>query len=124
MEINISESALLEQTAEESVELAHSCLKMSRKIRGENPTPISNEEIINNLLEEVGDVILCINQLINKGILEEDAIYKIIDYKEARWKKRLEYEKDEKIEKLKDMIKSFKTFDDFSDAIIFILTEL
>ena len=36
--------ALLEQTAEECTELAHACLKESRRMRGENPTPCTEEE--------------------------------------------------------------------------------
>lgn len=35
----IGKAALLEQTAEEASELSQACLKMARKIRGENPTP-------------------------------------------------------------------------------------
>ena len=52
--------ALLEQTAEECCELAQACLKMTRKLRDENPTPKSIEDIRDNLVEEMADVALCI----------------------------------------------------------------
>ena len=38
---HVGEAAVLEQTAEECAELAHACLKMARKLRGENPTPVA-----------------------------------------------------------------------------------
>ena len=41
--------AVLEQTAEECAELNHACLKMARKLRGENYTPATWEEISENL---------------------------------------------------------------------------
>lgn len=59
----IGEAAALEQLAEEAAELAHAALKMARIVRGENPTPVSKEQAYLSLLEEIGDVRLCVNVL-------------------------------------------------------------
>lgn len=49
--------------AEECVELAHAALKMARIIRKENPTPKTEEEVMEELIEEVTDVDLCMKEL-------------------------------------------------------------
>lgn len=54
----ISEASLYEQLAEECSELAQACIKKSRKLRGENYTPKTNEEIDRNIREEFTDIIL------------------------------------------------------------------
>lgn len=59
----IGDPAMLEQCAEECMELAHACLKMARKMRGENYTPKTEAEILENLKEEYVDVYLCMNSL-------------------------------------------------------------
>lgn len=60
---NIGKCAMLEQTAEECSELAQVCLKLSRKYRNENYTPRTQEEIESHLLEEIADVMICIDEL-------------------------------------------------------------
>lgn len=82
----LGEPALLEQLAEECSELAQAALKMARLERGENPTPKTEEECVKNLLEELGDVNLCMSVVeANRGIhircLSED--------KKARWAQRI-----------------------------------
>lgn len=58
MEIkDLSRSALLENLAEECVELAHAALKEARRLRGENPTPATAEECQKALVEESADVL-------------------------------------------------------------------
>ena len=52
----IPEAALYEQLAEECSELAQACLKKARKLRDENYTPKTMEEIDANLEEEYTDV--------------------------------------------------------------------
>ena len=52
----ISEAALLEQLAEECAELTQASLKLSRIIRKENPTPVTEQDAYQNFVEEVGDV--------------------------------------------------------------------
>jgi hypothetical protein len=59
----IGEPALLEQFAEECVEAAKEALKLARILRGENPTPRTEAEVRNNLVEEVTDVNLCARAL-------------------------------------------------------------
>ena len=56
-------AAIYEQLAEEASELAQAALKKSRKLRGENYTPKSMEEIDKALEEEVTDVDLCLDVL-------------------------------------------------------------
>ena len=57
----IGEPAMLEQFAEECVELAHVCLKYARFIRGENACDSSvNETMLRTkLCEEMADVHIC-----------------------------------------------------------------
>lgn len=55
--------AMLEQTAEECTELAKALLKLSRVIRGENPTPVTEKEAWENIAEEYADVELCAYEL-------------------------------------------------------------
>lgn len=57
----IPEAALYEQLAEECNELAQACLKKARKLRDENYTPKTMEEIDENLEEEYTDVQLAAN---------------------------------------------------------------
>ena len=83
--------ALLEQTAEESIELAHACLKLARKIRKENPTPKTKEELCHNLNEEIADVRLCIDTMIDElvDVVSIVEIMNVTKYKDQRWKERL-----------------------------------
>lgn len=59
----IPPAALYEQLAEECSELAQVALKRARKMRGENYTPRTFNEIDADISEEVADVILCIDTL-------------------------------------------------------------
>lgn len=83
---SLGEPAMLEQLAEECSELAHAALKMARLERGENPTPKTKEECVENLLEELGDVNLCMSVVeANRGIL----IRCLSVDKKARWAQRI-----------------------------------
>lgn len=83
--------ALFEQTAEECIELAHVCMKLARKIRQENPTPIDIPDIMSKLDEETADVMLCLNILRHEGYLTDvEYMEKIMHHKELRWVERLE----------------------------------
>lgn len=82
--------ALLEQTAEECCELAQACLKMARKLRDENPTPKSVEDIRDNLVEEMADVNLCLQLLTEyTDITNRYEMLLISKEKKQRWEKRL-----------------------------------
>nr|DAF86371.1 MAG TPA: pyrophosphatase [Siphoviridae sp. ctmxA102] len=83
---SMGEPALLEQLAEECSELAHAALKLARLERGENPTPKTEEECVENLLEELGDVNLCMSVVeANRGI----HIRCLFVDKKARWAQRI-----------------------------------
>jgi NTP pyrophosphatase (non-canonical NTP hydrolase) len=82
--------ALLEQTAEEASELAQACLKMSRELRGENPTPKNMIQIRNELLEEIADVMNCIEQLVEQSqMIGHEAVDSMRIHKMERWEQRL-----------------------------------
>lgn len=82
----LGEPAMLEQLAEECSELAQAALKLARLERGENPTPKTEEECVENLLEELGDVNLCMSVVeANRGI----HIRCLSVDKKARWAKRI-----------------------------------
>lgn len=49
----IGEPAMLEQLAEECMELGKAALKKARVIRGENPTPVTAEKADENLMDAV-----------------------------------------------------------------------
>lgn len=59
----IPEPALYEQLAEECVELAQACLKKARKLRDENFTPKTMDDIDDSIQEELTDVALCLRVL-------------------------------------------------------------
>lgn len=59
----IGRPALLEQLAEECSELAQAALKQARVLRGENPTPVTEMEAHNKVMEEYTDVIQCAEEL-------------------------------------------------------------
>ena len=94
----IGTPALLEQCAEECEELAHVCLKMARKLRGENPTPVSKAELWEHINEEAADVETCIEQLYNAGILSRTEMNSFKKAKTERWINRINRSKDKEEE--------------------------
>ena len=83
----IPEAARYEQLAEECTELAQACLKKARKLRDENYTPKTMEEIDENLEEEFTDVRL---SAYTCGLLVN---WKMYYEKAERWIKRNENRK-------------------------------
>ena len=79
----IGKPALLDQLAEEASELTKAALKLSRILRGDNPTPVTEQEAINDLIEEFSDVIQCARELRLRQ--DEDQI----KYKDTRWHDRI-----------------------------------
>lgn len=59
-QINISNyvsiAALYEGLAEEASELSAAALKASRVLRDENPTPVTYQEALKNVIEELSDL--------------------------------------------------------------------
>lgn len=79
----LTEAAILEQMAEECSELTQALLKRARKLRNENYTPKSFDEINSNLTEEFTDVILCAEAL---GLVPN---FSLMNNKLDRWLQRL-----------------------------------
>lgn len=88
---HLSKEAMLELTAEECSELAQACLKLARKLRGENPTPKTEQECITDLTEEIADVMVCVDFLLGNYFVvpskDVDSMYII---KTNRLEERLE----------------------------------
>ncbi len=84
----VGEAAVLEQLAEESVELAHTALKLARIKRGQNPTPLDENKAFRALLEELGDVRVCLEVLEGRyGPLDTGDVEQV---KLKRWMHRLQ----------------------------------
>lgn len=88
----IGEAAALEQLAEECAELGKAALKLSRILRGENPTPVTEKEARENLIEEMVDVDLCLDVL---GLVGDFERY---DEKLNRWKARIKEVNEKKVQ--------------------------
>ena len=86
----IGTPAMLEQTAEECIELSHACLKLARYLRGGNKVYKTKEEIYSNLSEELADVYICIDELLEAGVISHESIDSNIMTKLERMRKRLE----------------------------------
>ena len=82
--------AVLEQLAEECSELAQASLKYARLLRGDNPTPKTEQECLEALTEEIADVDLCISELMMEGLVDSNKVIDIIDQKGNRWHKRIQ----------------------------------
>jgi len=81
--------ALYEQLAEECAELGKAALKMSRILRGENPTPVTMSEAKEMVEEELSDIAaVCF-------VLDLDSDDMRIATKLWRWIERLEEAKNE-----------------------------
>lgn len=88
----IGEPAMLEQLAEEAAELSHAALKLARIIRGENPTPVTEVEAWENVVEEFTDVSMCAFELdVNANVDIWDA--KMQRFRE-RWVEKAESSKE------------------------------
>lgn len=83
----LGEAALYEQMAEECTELAQALLKKSRKLRGNNPTPLTMGEINAHVKEEYTDVSMCAE------LLDIDVNFDVYNAKLFRWEKRIEFDK-------------------------------
>lgn len=86
----IGTPAILEQLAEECVELAQSSLKYARKLRGNNPTPKKIDEIRDNFWEEIADVLLCLDELYNSRLIDYEYVMRTKQKKRKRWYERIE----------------------------------
>lgn len=85
----LSEEAILEQLVEECGELVQAAAKRLRIIRGENPTPTDLDANFEDLVEEMGDVFLCIMAAEEK-LETRDEVLKVVGRKTERWRNRIE----------------------------------
>lgn len=83
----IGTPALLEQLAGECCELSQVSLKYARKLRGENPTPKTEQEVLDNLHEEVADILVCFDEMC--PLIDWDRVYDIKREKMKRWYERV-----------------------------------
>lgn len=83
---------LLEQLAEESTELSQAALKLIRAHgMSQNPTPISEDEAMNSLIEEANDVLII---LVILGLADQSTVH---DWRKlARWAERIQKAKEKK----------------------------
>lgn len=80
----IGTPALLEQLGEECAELGKAALKEARRLRGENPTPVTEAEARANLAEEAADVLNCLVEL-SRIYFDVDQYGIIRERKVKRW---------------------------------------
>lgn len=81
--------AMMEQLAEECAELGQASLKYARLLRGENPTPKTEQECLEALTEEMADVCLCMNLIMFAGVAGTETVEHITAEKFARWHDRI-----------------------------------
>lgn len=90
----LSDEDILCQIAEEAAELAQAALKLRRAITQTNPTPVSDEEAVDSIIEEYADTIGAFEIWAAKcggdGVRIVGAdIAEIIDKKYSRWAQRI-----------------------------------
>lgn len=85
----VGEPAALELVAEEAAELAQACLKLSRILKGENPTPVPEVLAAEKVMEEAADVQTALSVLSSAQWYDEDKVMYIQWKKSERWKERL-----------------------------------
>lgn len=87
---NLPEEDILCQIAEEAAELAQAALKLRRAITQTNPTPVSENEALHNLHEEIIDVSLAEKVYFEKNKYElVGASGLIANGKAYRWAQRI-----------------------------------
>lgn len=100
MRINdlVPERVAYQQLAEEAIELAHAALKLSRIVDPEQNQTIgtlSEDQVLENLIEEMGDVMCCLEVALgyprlDQIVMVDELIMKCRDEKYNRWLERLE----------------------------------
>lgn len=80
---------LLDQTIEECAELIVACEKLKRNIVPDNPTPVTKEEAIESIKEEIADVQVCLGKLTRELGISLAEIDEIMTQKIGRARDRL-----------------------------------
>lgn len=87
MRDRIGDAAMYEQLAEECAELGQAALKMARVLRRENPTPMTETEASDMIIEEAADVLICIDEV---GVFDSSEVARVAHAKRERFKARWE----------------------------------
>ena len=89
---SLSEEDILCQIAEEAAELAQAALKLRRAITQTNPTPVTVDEAVENLIEEYGDTVVAFWAYAKKSEIDTE-VYELsnenIYSKFDRWADRI-----------------------------------
>lgn len=89
---NLSDEDILCQIAEEAAELAKAALKLRRAITGTNPTPVTVDEAVENLIEEYGDTVVAMTAYFMKHGMIDRKVRDILEQnstKYNRWAQRI-----------------------------------
>ena len=81
---------MLDQTIEECAELIMACEKLKRNIVPGNPTPVTKDEAIASVTEEIADVTTCMIKLMDKLGISMRTINEIVLQKILRAQERME----------------------------------
>ncbi len=81
---------LLCALAEEASELSQAALKYRRTLVSDSTTPVQRNDAWNRMLEEIGDVLLCIQTLEIDASSNADDIMYTMEWKAERWLRRLQ----------------------------------
>lgn len=93
----IGTAAVVGQLVEELSELTAALAKEERRLRGENPTPCTEQECMAAIREEVSDVLNCIGELQDAGYWYDP---RVMFDKMKRWERRVaEYDTQEILER-------------------------
>lgn len=85
----IGTPAMLEQTAEECVELANVCLKYAKYLRGENSISNLSLNLLEELTEEAADVLICLTELNNQKLIDDVELESTSKYRYDRMQQRI-----------------------------------
>ena len=80
---------MLDQTIEERAELIVACEKLKRNITPGNPTPVTEEEALESVKEEIADIQVCLGKLTRVLGISLSEIDEIMTQKIARAEERL-----------------------------------
>ena len=89
---NLSDEDILCQIAEEADELAKAALKLRRAITQTNPTPVSVDEAVDDLMEEYSDTVVAFSAYLMKHNCIDRKNVAVLEHsstKYNRWAKRI-----------------------------------
>lgn len=86
----IGDAAMLEQVAEECMELGFACQKLARMMRGENKVHgRTKEELIDSVHEEMADIYISMEELLVSPTFKWSKVYSWMEQKNDRMQERL-----------------------------------